>query len=116
YASASTLIDLCRATGHEGYWCPRDADWPVAPPPTAGGWVGGMLDDSEAPSLDETRKSLPAGVPLIVLLDFPRRAAVTTALRLGATNVLGKPWRAEHVIAAIQARCFEESVRSNDVA
>lgn len=102
YSSASTLIDLCEAVGREAYWCPRDASWPVMPPPAAGIWCGGMLDEGEEASLRHTSERLAPEAPLLVLLDFPRREAVAAARRMGASAILGKPWRADQLLAALR--------------
>lgn len=101
HATATTLIDGCHHLGWQALWCPRGSSWPVTSPPAAGIWVGGMLDPPEEPSLREFRAWLPPGVPLLVLLDFPRLDRVQVATRLGATAVLGKPWRLDQLALAL---------------
>ncbi len=75
-----------------------------------------MLLDREEASLRRTRAQLPPDVPLVVLLDFPRREAVITAMRLGATAVLGKPWRVDQLLAALQPGFTNASVGGQEVA
>jgi hypothetical protein len=116
YSSASTLIDLCQSVGRQACWCPRDSAFPERTLPTAAIWIGGMLDKGEEESLRLTRKWLPSGAPLVALLDFPRREAVASAMRLGATSVMGKPWRVDHLLAALVTRACDISVRGKEVA
>ena len=101
YATASTLIDLCQASGFAAEWYPHGGVWRVGEPLEAGIWVGGMLDEREVSSLRRFRRRLLPAAPLLVLLDFPRRERVAQALALGATAVLGKPWQMEHLLAAL---------------
>lgn len=63
-------------------------------------WEGGQLISHEQESLRTFRKSLEARTPLVTLLDFPQFDQVRLAHDLGATAVLGKPWKEGALIAA----------------
>ncbi len=63
--------------------------------------MGGQLDSREEGELADFRNWLPSDVPLVVLLDYPRRDRVEQAMRLGATSVLGKPWRLEQLASCL---------------
>ena len=101
--TANALIDACECLGASGVWVPRFAKRPLSTQPAAGIWVGAQLDETEAMQLAEFRQSLPAEVPLVVLLDFPRVDRARRATQLGATSVLGKPWRLEQLAASVEA-------------
>lgn len=116
YSSASTLIDMCKVLGREAYWWARDTASPELSLPKAGIWIGGMLGKAEKESLHRTRRWLPPGAPLVVLLDFPRREDVASAKHLGATSVMGKPWRVDHLLAALQDNSCEVLVGGGEVA
>lgn len=100
--AADVLLTACETLGTSGIWTPRWRPRPANASPEAGIWVGGQLSGTEQADLSRFRSALPAGVPLVVLLDFPRRDAVATAKQIGATAVLGKPWRLEHLAMALE--------------
>ncbi|WP_442481744.1 hypothetical protein [Aeoliella sp. SH292] len=99
--SAHALLDACETLGMAGAWSPRHDRRPLTTHASAGVWVGAQLDKVEEQQLASFRQSLPEHTPLVVLLDFPRRDRVERALELGATEVLGKPWRVEQLGAAV---------------
>jgi hypothetical protein len=101
--AAESLFDACEALGMSGVWSPRHQRRPLTTHASAGVWVGAQFDGVEEQQLTNFRQSLPAEAPLVVLLDFPRRDRVKRALALGATEVLGKPWRVEQLGAAVMA-------------
>lgn len=101
YDSAQALLDACETLGTTGVWSRRHQRRPLTTDASAGVWVGAQLDEVEEQQLASFRQSLPEDTPLVVLLDFPRRDRVKRALELGATEVLGKPWRVEHLAAAV---------------
>lgn len=101
--SAATLITVCETNGLGAIWAPLWRPRPVTSAPAAGLWVGGQLSDAECTRLRELKKSLPADAPLVVLLDFPRIDRVRIARELGATHVLGKPWRVEQLLACLHS-------------
>lgn len=102
FTSAETLIEACRSLGYAACWCPiARPSWPVTSLPNGGIWVGEMLEPWEEPHLKAFREWLPPYVPLLALLDFPRSERVRRARELGATDILGKPWRLDQLAAAL---------------
>lgn len=101
--TAATLITVCETSGLGAIWAPPWRPRPVTSAPAAALWVGGQLSDAECTRLRELKKSLPADAPLVVLLDFPRIDRVRIARELGATHVLGKPWRVEQLLACLSS-------------
>jgi hypothetical protein len=101
YDSAQALLDACETLGMTGIWSRRHDRRPLTTKASAGVWVGAQLDEVEEQQLANFRHSLPEDTPLVVLLDFPRRDRVERALELGATEVLGKPWRVEQLGAGL---------------
>jgi hypothetical protein len=70
----------------------------------AGIWDGGQFDDVEAADLSAfSQQYTTASVPVIALLDFPRRDRVELALQLGATAVFAKPWINADLIGTLQS-------------
>ncbi|WP_425400211.1 hypothetical protein [Aeoliella sp.] len=102
--TADALIDACEAMGACGVWSPRFDKRPLSTAPAAGVWVGAQLDATEERQLADFRETLPEESPLVVLLDFPRRDRVRRAMELGATSVLGKPWRLEQLAELVATR------------
>lgn len=99
--AASALLVVFESLGLAAVWRDRRRPGPLATEPAAGVWVGGQLEDAEREQLAAFRSALPNDAPLVVLLDFPRRDRVDDARQLGATAVLGKPWRIDQLAAAI---------------
>jgi len=99
--TAATLITVCESNGLGAIWTPQWRRLPMTSFPAAAIWVGGQLGNTECESLAELKKTLPENAPLVVLLDFPRIDRVSIARQLGATDVLGKPWRAEQLMACL---------------
>ena len=70
----------------------------------AGIWDGGQLDQCEATELATFCRRLSRdAAPVVAQLDFPRRDHFDEAVRLGASVVLGKPWRNESLLATLDA-------------
>ena len=101
--AAEVLIEACHSLGASAVWSPRWRPRPLGTEPMAGIWVGGQLEAFEEPHLVDFRRSLSQGSPLVALLDFPRRDRVSRAIELGATSVLGKPWRLDQLAANFDA-------------
>ena len=100
FETAHTLIDTIEDLGGHGVWQPRSRTQTLTSNVAGGVWVGGQLDATEEETLAEFRRTLPEQAPLVVLLDFPRCDRVAAAKQLGATTVLGKPWRADQLAAS----------------
>ncbi len=96
------LLVACDAIGYSALWTPTWRAGPLSSPPSAGIWVGGQLNQDEEQRLARFCKRLPADVPLVALLDFPRRDRVERATELGATAVLGKPWRLDDLATCLR--------------
>ena len=101
--TAEALIEACDAIGAGAIWSPRGRARPLGTQPVAGIWVGGQLETFEEPELVAFRRSLPSSSPLVALLDFPRRDVVARASELGATTILGKPWRLNELATSLEA-------------
>lgn len=99
--AATALVAAGESLGATTIWHPRWRSRPLHSPVDAAVWVGAQLDDAEQQQLADYRSHLGADVPLLVLLDFPRTEVVRRAEQLGATSVLGKPWRLESLAAAL---------------
>lgn len=93
---------LCRA-GYATIWKSSGRS-PTIRGAVAGIWDGGQLSDREATELSRfcSRHSVD-DAPVVSLLDFPRRDRIDQALELGATAVLGKPWRTEDLVVTLAA-------------
>ncbi|QDU57950.1 hypothetical protein [Aeoliella mucimassa] len=100
HASADTLVTTIEDHGGRAIWQPRRQTPRLASPPDAGVWVGSQLDSAEEAQLAAFQQTLAEGAPLVVLLDFPRADREQAAKQLGATAVLGKPWRVEQLMAS----------------
>ena len=103
--TAEALADAVDQLGGSAIWLQRGTRRPLSSAPSAGIWVGGQLDDVEQADLAEFRGWLRDTAPLVALLDFPRRDRVEQAHRIGATCVLGKPWRIEELATSIGGVC-----------
>jgi hypothetical protein len=103
FASADTLLAVLLNEGFSGIWWPQNRAAPTFAGVTAGVWVGGQLGGAEAAQLatfcDRVRADRAA---VIALLDFPRRDRVAIAKRIGATQVLGKPWQIADLAQALR--------------
>lgn len=99
--AAEALLAACDALDATAVWTPRWRSRPLGSNVAAGIWGGGQLDATEAVDLATFRRWLPENVPLVVLLDFPRFDRIEQARQLGATAVLGKPWRLEQLAASL---------------
>ena len=99
--TAETLLTTCRDLGYSACWSPDWRTRPLTSAPVAGIWVGGQLDEREEERLARFRQTLPTAAPLVALLDFPRQQRVKRAYQLGATSVLGKPWRMEQLASLL---------------
>ena len=99
--AAGALLAACESLGGSGVWHQRWRAHPQHSAADAVVWVGAQLDEHEQQQLADCRSRLGPGVPLVVLLDFPRSEVLRRAEQLGATAVLGKPWRAECLAAAL---------------
>jgi hypothetical protein len=100
--TADALSDVFRHAGFATVWQRPDHPAGIVRGATAGIWDGGQLDEAEAEDLAFfCRTLLSDAAPVIALLDFPRRDRVDRAFELGASAVLGKPWRNEALIAQL---------------
>ncbi|QDU91217.1 hypothetical protein Pla175_46370 [Pirellulimonas nuda] len=101
-ASAAAVIDTLEDAGRAAVWRRPHQAAVLATRPTAGVWVGGQLDGREAALLcDFASRFRARGLPLAVLLDFPRLDSWRAAHDMGATSTLGKPWQAEALLLAL---------------
>jgi DNA-binding response OmpR family regulator len=97
------LGDAFQQAGYASVWQRRGSADCVVRGATAGIWDGVQLDNREADDLADFCRALSSdAVPVIAMLDFPRRYSVDRALQIGAKSVLGKPWQHEGLIATIQ--------------
>jgi hypothetical protein len=100
--TADALSDVFRRAGFATVWQRPGLGAGIVRGATAGIWDGGQLDEREAEDLAFfCRTLLSDAAPVIALLDFPRRDRADRALELGASTVLGKPWRNEALIAQL---------------
>jgi hypothetical protein len=109
---AEALATVLRNSGYSTVWHgTRSADFTVRGM-LAGVWDGGQLDDREAEDLSGFCRSLSRETaPVVVLLDYPRRDSFERALRCGAAAVLGKPWRNDEMIAAMEMAVAQRDTR-----
>ncbi|MGI9456734.1 MAG: hypothetical protein ACR2NU_09240 [Aeoliella sp.] len=106
--AAEAIITSCEAIGYSACWSPAWRARPLSSQPAAGIWVGGQLNQNEEQRLSRFREIMSPDTPLIVLLDFPRRDRVERAIGLGATAVLGKPWRLTQLAACVaKSHCVD---------
>ncbi len=110
-ATAETLADQLQVAGHGiVLQSPGRRSQPVRGA-TLGIWDGGQLNDAEAQDLSRFCTDLRANrVPVIALLDFPRRDSVDRALQLGAATVLGKPWLNVNLLQMIEQLTARQTI------
>lgn len=102
YQSAANAIDTLAEIGYHAFWRVPGRGGPYATPPTAGLWIGGQLDGHQSRRLAAFAAPYRrAGKPLVVALDFPRGDELETLQRIGATALVGKPWTAASLQAAL---------------
>lgn len=99
--AAGALVAACDSLGARAIWHQRGRARPLHSSVDAAIWVGAQLDAHEERQLAACRNHLGRGVPLVALLDFPRGECVRRAEKIGATAVLGKPWRLETLAAVL---------------
>jgi hypothetical protein len=100
--TADALSDVVRHAGFATVWQRPDVPAGIVRGATAAIWDGGQLDEREADDLAHFCRTLAGDrAPVIALLDFPRRDRVDCAFEIGASAVLGKPWRNEALIAQL---------------
>jgi hypothetical protein len=97
-----TFESLADALPVAAVWLQPRRPWPLVVGPVAGVWIGGQLTALEEPRLAQfcERIADDAG-PVVALLDFPRHDRVERARQLGATAVLGMPWREFDLLDAL---------------
>ncbi len=95
--AAEALLTGCDSLDATAVWTPRWRTRPLGSKVLAGVWIGGQFNSAEESDVAAFRDWLSDRTPLVVLLDFPRRDRVDQARKLGATTVLGKPWRLEQL-------------------
>ncbi len=101
---AHTFADTLRRAGYATAWQPQSRATTTTRGAIAGIWDGGQLSDREADDLSRFCRRLSAdAVPIVALLDFPRRDRVERAIELGAAAVLGKPWLNADLVTTLQA-------------
>ncbi|HEX4412980.1 MAG TPA: hypothetical protein VH107_05075 [Lacipirellulaceae bacterium] len=67
-------------------------------------WDGGQLSQNEERDLSRLCAAVAIDrIPVVALLDFPRRDRVERAIEIGASAVVGKPWRNSNLLATIEA-------------
>jgi hypothetical protein len=99
--TAAAIDDAISAAGGESVWLRSEAD--SLEGVTAGIWVGGQLGDAELSRLIEFCSTLASRqVPVVALLDFPRRDRCEAARHAGAAAVLGKPWMNADLVATLR--------------
>jgi hypothetical protein len=110
--TARALADVFRRAGYATAWQrARAGDFSLRGA-LAGVWDGAQLDDREADDLGAFCKTLARDVaPVVALLDFPRRDNCDRALRCGAASALGKPWRNDQLLAAIEIAVAQGGAR-----
>jgi hypothetical protein len=102
--SAEPLVDLFQHYGYATIWQRPGRGTCAIRGAAAGIWEGGQLDESEAVDLARFCRTLATDtVPVIAMLDFPRRHSVDRALETGAVAVQGKPWQNDALIAQVQS-------------
>lgn len=90
-----TLTDVCQVDGWQVICVPPDPSW-------SRGQVAVVLYDAMG-HVDGRRRELEYiaqlahGVPIVMLLDFPRYDEILAAEALGVVRVLGKPYRVEEL-------------------
>jgi hypothetical protein len=90
--TADALADVLGSAGCATIWWPPGGRRPCVRGVAAGIWEGGQLSGREEHDLGAFCRRLGSTVPVVALLDFPRRGAVERSRAVGAAAVLGKPW------------------------
>jgi hypothetical protein len=100
--TAEALADILHNSGYVTVWDPPNHAESIVRGAVAGVWDGGQLEDHELLGLAAFCHSLARdAVPVVALLDFPRRDRCDIARQLGVATVLGKPWINADLIATI---------------
>jgi hypothetical protein len=102
--TAEALSDALQQAGYAALWQPPGRPAPFVRGALAGIWDGGQLNDREEENFAAFCRGLSRdAVPVIALLDFPRRDRCERARELGAAAVLGKPWLNVELVATIES-------------
>ena len=101
--TAEALSDALQQAGYAALWQPPGRPAPFVRGALAGIWDGGQLNDREEENFAAFCRGLSRdAVPVIALLDFPRRDRCERARELGAAAVLGKPWLNADLVTTIE--------------
>ena len=108
YETFDALSAALAPYGWSTLWQPRRHPEVASSGPVAGIWDGGQFDPPEIDQLslfcrrqhDKTGAGQP--VPVIVLLDFPRKEHIAMAVVAGAAAVLAKPYRVADLLELLR--------------
>lgn len=100
--NADALSDALNFAGFATVWQRTASIRPHIRGPVAGIWDGAQLNEREEATLAAFCDQLTgAGVPVLAILDFPRRDRIDRAVQIGATAVIGKPWLNSNLVATL---------------
>jgi hypothetical protein len=111
--TAEVLADVLNESGYSVVWNPLGPAKMVVRGVVAGVWEGVQLDERDMIDLAEfCRSQAHDAVPVVALLDFPRRDRCEIAQQLGVTAVLGKPWINADLVATIDGFASGDALSS----
>lgn len=99
--TADVLAMALSRAGFSTVWQRPGRPRPLIRGAAAAIWEGGQLEEGEARELEEFRRQLGSGTPVIGLVDFPRTEHLERASQLGASSLLGKPWVASELVSTL---------------
>jgi hypothetical protein len=113
--TADVLADVLHEAGYSVVWNPHDHANVLMRGAVAGVWDGAQLDEGEIIELAAfCRSQACEPIPVVALLDFPRRDRCEIAQQLGVAAVLGKPWINADLVATIDGFASGDSLWSRN--
>jgi hypothetical protein len=113
WETTAAIRDVLRSIGAQAVWSRPASAKSLVNEVAAGIWEGGQLNDAETAQLAEFCARLAVhNAPVIALLDFPRRDRCVVAQQVGATAVLGKPWRNADLVETVSKLVIEKTTAS----
>ena len=102
FTSFETIASTLGEAGLAAVWWRSGQPPPVVAGASGGIWDGGQLSAREETALKLFCETISPVGPVVAILDFPRRDRVKLAKATGVSSVLGRPWLAEDLLAALR--------------
>ena len=102
FTSFETIASTLGEAGLAAVWWRSGQPPPVVAGASGGIWDGGQLSAQEETALKLFCETISPVGPVVAILDFPRRDRVEIAKATGVSSVLGRPWLAEDLLAALR--------------